>query len=198
MTGELISFVFLLLLILDPLGNIPFVLSLLRNVPESRRPRIILRECGIAILVMIGFLLIGDRLLALMQLSDPALTISGGLILFLIALRMVFPSPVAENNDTLHGEPFIVPLAVPMIAGPTALATVLLASRHADDTLLWIGAIVVAGTINTVCLLTSGWFARIFGKAGMEALERLMGLILTTMAEQMLISGIKIAFQIGE
>ena len=198
MTGELISFVFLLLLILDPLGNIPFVLSLLRNVPESRRPRIILRECGIAILVMIGFLLIGDRLLALMQLSDPALTISGGLILFLIALRMVFPSPVAENNDTLHGEPFIVPLAVPMIAGPTALATVLLASRHADDTLLWIGAIVVAGTINTVCLLTSGWFARIFGKAGMEALERLMGLILTTMAVQMLISGIKIAFQIGE
>ena len=93
MNGELVSFVFLLLLILDPLGNMPVVLSLLRNVPEERRSRIILRECSIAILVMIGFLLIGDHLLALMRLSDPALTISGGLILFLIALRMVFPQP---------------------------------------------------------------------------------------------------------
>ena len=198
MNGELISFVFLLLLILDPLGNMPVVLSLLRNVPEKRRSRVILRECSIAILVMIGFLLIGDRLLALMRLSDPALTISGGLILFLIALRMVFPSPAKESSaEGLSSEPFIVPLAVPMIAGPTALATVLLASRQSGDTWMWVGAIVVAGTINTICLLTSGWFARIFGKAGMEAMERLMGLILITMAVQMLISGIKIAFQIG-
>ena len=199
MNGELVSFVFLLLLILDPLGNMPVVLSLLRNVPEERRSRIILRDCGIAILVMIGFLLIGDHLLALMRLSDPALTISGGLILFLIALRMVFPQPhkSATGEDAPESEPFIVPLAVPMIAGPTALATVLLASRQSGDTLLWIGAIVVAGTINTVCLLTSRWFARIFGKAGMEAMERLMGLILITMAVQMLISGIRVAFEIG-
>ena len=137
--------------------------------------------------------------LALMRLSDPALTISGGLILFLIALRMVFPQPhkSATGEDAPESEPFIVPLAVPMIAGPTALATVLLASRQSGDTLLWIGAIVVAGTINTVCLLTSRWFARIFGKAGMEAMERLMGLILITMAVQMLISGIRVAFEIG-
>ena len=199
MNGELISFVFLLLLILDPLGNMPVVLSLLRNVPEARRSRIILRECCIDIVVMIGFLLIGDHLLALMRLSDPALTISGGLILFLIALRMVFPQPLKTptGDDIPANDPFIVPLAVPMIAGPTALATVLLASRQSGDTLLWVGAIVVAGTINTICLLTSGWFARIFGKAGMEAMERLMGLILITMAVQMLISGIRVAFQIG-
>ena len=112
---------------------------------------------------------------------------------------MVFPQPhkSATGEDAPESEPFIVPLAVPMIAGPTALATVLLASRQSGDTLLWIGAIVVAGTINTVCLLTSRWFARIFGKAGMEAMERLMGLILITMAVQMLISGIRVAFEIG-
>ena len=199
MNGELVSFVFLLLLILDPLGNMPVVLSLLRNVPEERRSRIILRECSIAILVMIGFLLIGDHLLALMRLSDPALTISGGLILFLIALRMTFPPPaqsVAEHETP--SEPFIVPLAVPMIAGPSALATVLLASRHSNgQSLLWVGAVILACLDNALLLLASGWFARLFGKAGMEALERLMGLILTAIAVQMLIKGIRIAFNIG-
>ena len=198
MNGELFSSVFLLLLVLDPLGNVPFVLSLLRNVPSARRPRIILRECAISALVLIVFLLIGEWLLRAMHLSNPALEIAGGLILFLIALRMVFPpaNPGLAEQE-LIGEPLIVPLAIPMIAGPSALATVLLASRQSGQAIIWIGAIVLASAINAAFLLASGWFARIFGKAGMEALERLMGLILTTMAVQMLISGIGIAFHIA-
>lgn len=198
MNGELFSSVFVLLLVLDPLGNIPFVLSLLRNVTQSRRPAIILRECAIAVVVLIVFLFVGDHLLVAMKLSDPALEIAGGLILFLIALRMVFPP--ADRGSAEHemdGEPFIVPLAVPMIAGPSALATVLLASRQSGQMTVWLSAVVIASAINAVCLLASGWFARLFGKAGMEALERLMGLILTTMAVQMLISGIRIAFRLG-
>ena len=198
MSGELFSSVFLLLLVLDPLGNMPFVLSLLRNIPQERRPRIILRECAIATFVLVGFLFVGDWLLYAMQLSDPTLEIAGGLILFLIALRMTFPPPaqsVAEHETP--SEPFIVPLAVPMIAGPSALATVLLASRHSNgQSLLWVGAVVLACLVNGL-LLASGWFARLFGKAGMEALERLMGLILTAIAVQMLIKGIRIAFNIG-
>lgn len=198
MNGELFSSVFLLLLVLDPLGNIPFVLSLLRNVPAERRPRIILRECAIAVLVLIAFLLVGDWLLLAMRLTNPALEIAGGLILFLIALRMVFPPPSHNLADhEIDGEPFIVPLAIPMIAGPSALATVLLASRQSGQVLVWVGAIVLASMVNACFLLASGWFARLFGKAGMEALERLMGLILTTMAVQMLISGIRIAFQLS-
>ena len=198
MNGELFSSVFLLLLVLDPLGNMPFVLSLLRNVAKEQRSCIILRECAIAVLVMIGFLLVGDWLLLAMRLSDPALEIAGGLILFLIALRMVFPPPEKDLSEhELSSTPFIVPLAIPMIAGPSALATVLLASRQSGDTMIWIGAIVLASAINAVFLLSSGWFARLFGKAGMEALERLMGLILTTMAVQMLISGIRIAFHLS-
>ena len=198
MNGELFSSVFLLLLVLDPLGNVPFVLSLLRNVPSARRPHIILRECAISALVLIVFLLIGEWLLRAMHLSNPALEIAGGLILFLIALRMVFPpaNPGLAEQE-LVGEPLIVPLAIPMIAGPSALATVLLASRQSGQAIIWIGAIVLASAINAAFLLASGWFARIFGKAGMEALERLMGLILTTMAVQMLISGIGIAFHIA-
>lgn len=198
MNGELLSSVFLLLLVLDPLGNMPFVLSLLRHTPKERRPRIILRECAIAILVLIAFLLVGDWLLLAMRLSDPALEIAGGLILFMIALRMVFPPARQDPTDhEITSEPFIVPLAIPMIAGPSALATVLLASRQSGQMLTWIAAITAASAINAAFLLASGWFARLFGKAGMEALERLMGLILTTMAVQMLISGIRIAFHLN-
>lgn len=201
MSGELLSSVFLLLLVLDPLGNMPFVLSLLRNVPGQRRPRIILRECAISVLVLIIFLLAGDWLLLAMHLSDPALEIAGGLILFLIALRMVFPPTnhtafeLAEGDIT--GEPFIVPLAIPMIAGPSALAMVILASRQSGQLLVWVSAIVLASAVNAAFLLASGWFARLFGKSGMEAMERLMGLILTAMAVQMLISGISIAFHLN-
>lgn len=202
MNGELFSAVLLLLLVLDPLGNIPFVLSLLRQVPKARHRRIILRESAIAVVVLIVFLSVGDGLLAAMRLTDPALEIAGGLILFLIALRMVFPPAnhlgAELADDQVDGEPFIVPLAIPMIAGPSALATVLLASRESGQTfMVWIAAIILASAVNAAFLLASGWFARLFGKAGMQALERLMGLILTTMAVQMLISGIRIAFRLG-
>ncbi len=199
MNGELFSSVFLLLLVLDPLDNIPFVLSLLRNVPAERRPRIIMRESALAIGILIAFLLVGDRLLNALRLSGPALEISGGLILFLIALRMVFPpsTHAIPDQDTGDGEPFMVPLAIPMIAGPSALATVVLASRQSGQLMVWVAAIVLAGIVNVLFLLASGWFARLFGKSGMEALERLMGLILTTMAVQMMISGITMAFHLG-
>lgn len=198
MDGELFASAFLLLLVLDPLGNIPFVLSLLRQVPRTRHARIIVGECAIAVLVLIAFFLVGDMLLVAMRLTDPALEIAGGLILFLIALRMVFPPSGQELSEhQVDGEPFIVPLAIPLIAGPSALATVLLASRQTGQTLVWIGAIVLASAINAIVLLASGWIARLFGKAGMLALERLMGLILTTLAVQMLISGIRIAFHLS-
>jgi MarC family membrane protein len=198
MDDKLFSSAFLLLLVLDPLGNIPFVLSLLRNVPSERRPRIIARECAAAVIVLIAFFLVGDVLLVAMRLTNPALEIAGGLILFLIALRMVFPPSGQELSEhAVDGEPFIVPLAIPLIAGPSAMATVLLASSQTGQTLLWISAIILASVVNAAFLLASGWIARLFGKAGMLALERLMGLILTTMAVQMLISGIRIAFHLA-
>lgn len=195
MTPEILSSVFLLLLVLDPLGNVPFVLSLLREQTPAQKRRIILRECAIATAVLVAFLFVGDWLLAVMRLSDPALEISGGLILFLIALRMVFP-PAGHNlaESEPRPAPFIVPLAVPMIAGPSALAMVLLASRQSGDALTWVGAVLLASAVNTGILLISDPLARILGRSGLEAMERLMGLILTTMAVQMLISGLKVAF----
>lgn len=197
MGHDFLSSVFLLLLLLDPLGNVPVFLSLLKDLPPARRRHIVLRECAVAGVVLIVFVFVGDALLRLMHLSDPALEISGGIILFLIAMGMVFPrQPLADGDVAANGEPFIVPLAIPMIAGPAALATVLLASRQAEQPWLLVAAIIVAIVASALILLAAGWLSRIFGKSGLQAMERLMGLVLTAMAVQMLISGIRIAFNL--
>ncbi|MEW6514460.1 MAG: MarC family protein [Pseudomonadota bacterium] len=195
MTTDFLATVVLLLILLDPLGNIPLLISLLRPLEPTRRQRIVLRENAIAALLLIIFVFIGDWLLSALRLSAPALEISGGLILFLIAVRMVFPAHNHHEDDaSREGEPLIVPIAVPMIAGPAALATVLLTSRQEPQVMSLIGAILVAIVINTLVLLAGERLARLFGKPGLAAMERLMGLVLTTMAVQMLISGIKGAF----
>lgn len=193
---ELLSTVFLLLLLLDPLGNIPLLLSLLRGFSPSDRQRIVLRESAIAGAVLLIFVFVGDWLLAAMRLSEQALEISGGLILFMIALRMVFPVGSSDEAADMDGDPLIVPLAIPMIAGPSALATVLLNARQTDHPTSLVLAIVIAVIINTLILLSAGRLARLFGKAGLAAMERLMGLILTTIAVQMLISGVRVAFSL--
>lgn len=193
---ELLSTVFLLLLLLDPLGNIPLLLSLLRGFSPSDRQRIVLRESAIAGGVLLIFVFVGDWLLAAMRLSEQALEISGGLILFMIALRMVFPVGSSDETADMDGDPLIVPLAIPMIAGPSALATVLLNARQTDHPTSLVLAIVIAVIINTLILLSAGRLARLFGKAGLAAMERLMGLILTTIAVQMLISGVRVAFSL--
>jgi MarC family membrane protein len=198
MTPDFLATVVLLMILLDPLGNIPLLISLLRPLEPARRQHIVLRENAIAALLLIIFVFIGDWLLSALRLSAPALEISGGLILFLIAVRMVFPAHNHHDDDTSReGEPLIVPIAVPMIAGPAALATVLLTSRQEPQVISLIGAILVAIVLNTLVLLAAERLARLFGKPGLAAMERLMGLVLTTMAVQMLISGIKSAFLIA-
>lgn len=195
MTTEFLATTILLLILLDPLGNVPLLISLLRPLDPAQRQRVVLRENAIAALILVIFVFVGDWLLAVLHLSAPALEISGGLILFLIAVRMVFPALGHNESDAaINGEPLIVPIAIPMIAGPAALATVLLTARQAPHLFSLVGAIMIAICLNTVILLTGERLARLFGKAGLAAMERLMGLVLTTMAVQMLISGIKGAF----
>jgi multiple antibiotic resistance protein len=197
MNSNFISSTFLLLLLLDPLGNIPVVLSLLRGQPIRQQQRIVIRESLIAGLLLITFVYLGDWLLGALHLSPPAIEISGGLILFLIALRMVFPLRGHDETDPEYDrDPLIVPLAVPMIAGPSSLATVLINARQAQHSLLLVGSIVVAILINMLILCSAGRLAQLFGKAGLAAMERLMGLALTTLSIQMLISGIRVAFSI--
>jgi len=184
------SAVVILLLVVDPVGNIPIFLSLLRGVDAGRRTRVIFRECMIAFVVLLAFVVFGRWILALLGLSEPSLTIAGGVILFLIALRMIFRGPEGVFGDVADGEPFIVPLAIPGIAGPAAIATVVLFVSRAPERLPeWIGAVFVAMLVTLACLVFAERVAKLVGERGLLAFERLMGLILTTIAVEMLLRG---------
>ena len=186
------SAVVILLLVMDPIGNIPLFVSLLRQVEPARRTRVILRECAIAFAVLLVFVFFGAAILGVLGLSDPSLTIAGGVILFLIAVRMIFRRPEGVFGDTVSGEPFIVPLAIPSIAGPAAIATVmLLASRAPQRLLEWCVAVSVAMLVTAALLVSANRLARLAGEQGLLAFERLMGLILTAIAVEMLLRGIE-------
>jgi MarC family membrane protein len=192
MNADLISAFVLLFLVLDPLGNVALVASLLKQVDSRRRTKVVLRECLLAFLILVAFMLGGKQFLELMHLSETSLSIAGGVILFMIAIRMVFKSPEGMFGDTLDHEPFIVPLAIPLIAGPSALATVMLmASREPTKLASWIGALTAAMIVTTAILALGERIEKLFGKRGMEAVERLMGLILTAIAVEMLLGGLK-------
>lgn len=184
------SAVVILLLVMDPVGNIPVFLSLLGNIEPRRRKAVVLRECAIAYGVLLIFVVSGNSILRLLGLSGASLTIAGGVILFLIALRMIFRRPEGIFGDVPDGEPFIVPLAIPSIAGPTAIATVVVLVSNAPARMVeWIAAVTVAMAATLIVLLTAGRLARLVGNRGLLAFERLMGLILTAIAIEMLLRG---------
>ena len=192
MNADLISAFVLLFLVLDPLGNLPVVASLLKQVDSTRRARVVARECLIAYLILLAFMFGGRQFLDVMHLSEISLSIAGGVILFMIAIRMVFKSPEGIFGDTLDHEPFIVPLAIPLIAGPSALATVMLmVSREPAKLGLWIVALTAAMLVSALILSLGERIEKLFGKSGMEAVERLMGLILTAIAIEMLLGGLR-------
>lgn len=190
---NLTSAVIMFFLIMDPLGNIPIFMTLLGKYEESKRRRIIIRESLVALVILSLFLFLGHNLLSVFSISQPALSISGGLVLFLIAIKMVFPigeeGPFGRNPE---GDPFIVPLAVPLIAGPSALSTVLImVSKDSDRTFFWLGAIFIAWALSTLILYFSSAISRVLGPQMLAAIEKLMGLILTAISVQMFINGIE-------
>jgi MarC family membrane protein len=186
------SAVVILLLVMDPIGNIPLFIALLRPVEPSRRTGVIVRECGIAYAVILIFVLFGERILSVLGLSGAALQIAGGLILFLIALRMIFRRPEGLFGDVISGEPFIVPLAIPSIAGPTAIATVMLMVSRAPHRMLeWMAAATIAMAITLAVLVFAERLSKWIGDRGLLAFERLMGLILTAIAVEMLLQGVQ-------
>ena len=192
MAHEFLSAVILLTLVTDPFGNMPLVNAMLGGLAESRRRVVIVRECLIAYILLLLFMFGGKSFLALMHLSPTSLSIAGGVILFMIAIRMVFAKLSGTFGSESDAEPFIVPLAVPLIAGPSALATVMLmASRDPELVGMWAAAITVTMLLTTVVLLAGAKLHRWLGEHAMQAIERLMGLILTAIAVEMLLAGIR-------
>ena len=189
---EVFSAAVLLFLVIDPFGNVPIVIAALGGVAPERRTRVVLRECVAAYVILLAFMLGGQTFLQWMQLSEVSLAIAGGIILFLIALRMVFPHPEGVFGDPPGAEPFLVPLAVPSIAGPSALAAaMLMVSRDPSHRLAWIAALTAAMVAASVVMLAAYRLQRLLGERGMLAVERLMGLVLTALAVQMLLDGVR-------
>ena len=181
----------LLFFVMDPIGNIPLFLAALKPVEPARRMVVVARELLIAYALLAGFLFAGGPLLGSLGISEPALTIAGGIVLFLISVRMVFPEVHGPLAETVAGEPFVVPLSVPYVAGPSALATVLLlTSREPGRLRDWLIAISAAWAASAVILLGSARLARLLGDKGITAIERLMGMVLVASAVQMVLDGV--------
>lgn len=189
---EIFATALTLFLIMDPLGNIPIFLSVLDKVPEERRRFIIVRELLIALVLMVLFLFAGGSILHTLGLTTEAVAIGGGLVMMIIAIRMIFPNRggVMSDEDDEDGEPFIVPLAIPLIAGPSILATlILITEKNPESILKALLALILAWLVSSIILLFSTKLYNILGHRGLKAIERLMGMILISISVQMLLNG---------
>ena len=195
---EILSAATLLFLVMDPLGNVPLFLSVLKTVPEERRNWVLRRELLIAYGVLILFLMIGPYVLSFLQLSKEAISIGGGIVLFLIALKMIFPTGQGLMGPMHKGEPLVVPLAIPMVAGPSCLAMIMLMREQAagDWLSMWL-AVTLAWVVSAAILLASKYLFKILGDRGLAAIERLMGMVLIIMSVQMLLEGVAQYLQLG-
>ncbi|MDE2605970.1 MAG: MarC family protein [Burkholderiales bacterium] len=194
MFNDFLSAFILLLLVLDPFGALPLFISVMQHVAPGRRRLVALRETAIAFVLLLAFLLAGPRFLQVMSLSQRSLEVAGGVILLIIALRMVFgrADAIGVSNSDNGGEPLIVPLAVPLLAGPSAMATVLVhASRYPERLLTWSAALLAAMTVSLAMLLAAERLRRWLGDPLIAAIERLMGLVLTAVAIEMILGGLK-------
>ena len=187
----MLSLAFTLFLLMDSVGNIPFYISFLKKVPPHRQYWVICREMLIALGVIIFFSYLGEQLMVFLGIEHHAIQITGGVILFLICLKMIFPSAHNAVDDLPHdSEPFIVPLAVPLVAGPAVLAAVMIYSRQESNHWVMLSAIGIAWCASLIVLLLSPLFQRVLGWRGILATERLMGLILALIAVQMVLNGL--------
>lgn len=186
----------LIFLVLDPIGNISLFILALNNVDPKRHTIIILRESLIGLGFLLIFLFLGRYILQILHVSQSSLSIAGGIVLFLIAIKMIFAGAKDVFGISAEGEPFIVPLAVPLLAGPSAMATVLLMmAREPQQWPKWLAAVILAWLVSCLILLFAVPLRRALRDRGLLALERLMGMILTTVSVQMLIDGIQTTFQ---
>ncbi|WP_218354519.1 YhgN family NAAT transporter [Alteromonas lipotrueiana] len=185
----------MLFLIMDPLGNLPIFMSVLKSIEPKRRRIILIRELLLALVILFVFLFSGQAVLDFLNVRQESVSIAGGIILFLIAVKMIFPQSGNPLGLAVGEEPFLVPLAIPLIAGPSTLAALILLSNQNPDRMVdWSMALGVSWFITALILLFSSSFHRLLGERGLIAMERLMGMILVMIAIQMFLDGIALYF----
>lgn len=186
-----LSAALLLFLILDPLGNIPVFLSVLKPLAPKRQRAVLVRELLIALAVLMGFLWGGKYALEMMHLRQESVQIAGGIVLFLIGIRMIFPRPEGLMGELPGGEPFIVPLAIPLVAGPSGMAAVMLMGSNEPGRLWdWSLALMIAWGATAAILFSATVLYKWMGRSALIAIERLMGMLLVAISVQMFLDGI--------
>lgn len=181
----------MLFLIMDPLGNLPVFMSVLKSIEPKRRRIVLARELGFSLVIMLTFLFSGQGVLDFLNVKQQTVSIAGGIILFLIAIRMIFPQKGKDEEILSDTEPFIVPLAIPMVAGPSILAAlILLANQDPMRMTDWTIALLSAWGVSAAILMFSGTLHKLLGERGLIAVERLMGMILIMIAIQMFLDGV--------
>ena len=189
---EILSAATMLFLIMDPLGNLPIVLSILKHIDPKRRRIVLVRELMFALIILLLFLFAGQSIMNFLHVQPETLSISGGIILFIIAIKMIFPSAGSITGLAAGEEPFIVPMAIPMIAGPSVIAAlILLATQNPDNMFELSLSVLLAWGVTFFILMFNGFFLRILGERGLKAIERLMGLLLIMLSTQMFLDGVK-------
>jgi multiple antibiotic resistance protein len=188
---DILSATILLFLILDPLGNIPIFLAQLEKV--ENRFKVLARELLLALVILFLFLFFGKQMLDFLHLEQVSVSLAGAIILFIIALRMIFPASKSYGDDeATEDAPFLVPMAIPLVAGPSILATlILLASKHPDQIDVLAIALFIAWFLSAIILFSATAMQKYLGKNGMIAIERLMGMILIAIAVQMFLDGMR-------
>lgn len=188
---DVFSAAVMLFLIMDPLGNLPIFASILRHIEPKKRRRVLIRELVFALVIMLLFLFAGEAILNFLNLRSESVSIAGGIILFLIAIRMIFPQPGGVVGLAAGEEPFIVPMAIPLMAGPSVLAALILLA-HTDSSRMmdWTIALLAAWGASAVILLFYKVFTKLLGEKGLTAVERLMGMVLVMISVQMFLDGV--------
>jgi multiple antibiotic resistance protein len=195
MYKQIFSMAFTLFLLMDPIGNVPLYISFLKGLNPKRQRIVINRELLIALFIIILFDFLGDALMQFLHVEKDTIQIAGGIILFLLCLRMIFPPPHDETEAMRHdSEPFVVPLAVPLVAGPSVLAAVMIYAKQ-EGSCIMVASILIAWLASLIILLSSSFLKKVLGWRGIIAMERLMGLVLILIAVQMFLSGVS-AFMI--
>ena len=187
------SYVITLILVMDPFGNIPLFITALKRVPSERRTKVLLRELMIALFIMVVFLFAGAKLLAWLGIAKHSLGVSGGIVLFIMSIKLVFNSLEDEQAhiNQRDEEPFVVPLAIPLIAGPASLSMLLILSAGAPSKVAYLFAAVLAASfLNGVVLLLSFPISNMLGRRGLIAVERLTGLLMVLISVNMIMGGI--------
>lgn len=188
---NLFSLSVILFLIMDPIGNISSFLSLLKDLPKQRRRAIIIREMLIALAAMVAFNFLGEYIFQVLDINETTIRIASGVILFLVAIKILFPSVDSLRANLPSGEPFITPLAIPLIAGPSLLATIMLFARLEPSQPLMLSAIFISWFMAVAVLLLGSRLQKALGTNGLMACERLMGMVLVMLAIQRFAEGLQ-------